>query len=616
MAKFRGIPLPGDLRQFRDNAGWALQLTWSKHSFFVMGLAFVALVGGLVPAGLALFTRGLINATSNLINAGNATLTLALPWLFLGLGLTMLEAAVRLSNQFLTQRFKDSLDFTVNSMIINHAAQLDVGFFEDPRFQDILYLARHNTDTHFSRFLTEVFATISQLLQIVSLVAILITIEPLVIVILAPIAVANLLYQWRLSKDHYSEQRALSTKRRWSNYFISLMTGRRSVPEIQLLGLAPLLIEKFQLLLMEFKDLNRSRHRKMFLGGMVDAVLTTLAVYGVFVRVVQRTVAGTLTIGDIAIFGVAGLRLRTSLGSTASSISSVMAHTLYIANLREFLTMYPRRKPAPGRVSESPRGEIEFRNVSFTYPGAGRTTLSNLSFHIMPGETIALVGKNGAGKSTLVKLIARFYDPDSGSVLYDGIDLREISLDFLYRHTAFVFQGFAAYEASVADNIAYGDHDRLLHNREEVERIAQYTGADELIQRMPAGYDTKLGRVFGEYDLSTGQWQQIAIARAFARSNANLLILDEPTASLDVVAEYELFERFRTLAQGKTTILVSHRFSTVAMADRIIVLDKGRLVEQGTHSQLLARGDHYARLYEIQGRTRKSLRATATGAVR
>ena len=261
------------------------------------------------------------------------------------------------------------------------------------------------------------------------------------------------------------------------------------------------------------------------------------------------------------------------------------------------------------------KGEIEFRNVSFGYPGAASATLSNLSFHIMPGETIAIVGKNGAGKSTLVKLIARFYDPDIGNVLYDGIDLREISLDFLYRHTAFVFQGFAAYEASVADNIAYGDHNRLLNNRREVERIAQYTGADKLIKKMPHGYETLLGRVFGEYDLSTGQWQQIAIARAFARQNANLLILDEPTASLDVQAEYELFERFRTLARGKTTILVSHRFSTVALADRILVLEEGRLVEQGTHSELLGRGGHYASLYEIQGRARKSLRENSTGAV-
>jgi ATP-binding cassette subfamily B protein len=292
-----------------------------------------------------------------------------------------------------------------------------------------------------------------------------------------------------------------------------------------------------------------------------------------------------------------------------------MAHTLYIANLREFLEVRPRHQPVSGKVSENPKGEIEFRNVSFGYPGAASATLSNLSFHIMPGETIAIVGKNGAGKSTLVKLIARFYDPDIGNVLYDGIDLREISLDFLYRHTAFVFQGFAAYEASVADNIAYGDHNRLLNNRREVERIAQYTGADKLIKKMPHGYETLLGRVFGEYDLSTGQWQQIAIARAFARQNANLLILDEPTASLDVQAEYELFERFRTLARGKTTILVSHRFSTVALADRIFVLEEGRLVEQGTHSELLARGGHYASLYEIQGRARKSLRENSTGAV-
>jgi ATP-binding cassette subfamily B protein len=589
-------------------------LAWSKHSPLVIGLAVVALAQGLVPAGVALVARGLINTTVELVDAGSATLTPVLPWLVLGVGLTIAEAFARLFNRFLTQRFNDDLDLSVNSMIMEHAARLEVGFFEDPRFQDILYLARNNTASHFSRFLTETFTAIAQVLQIVSLVVVLVAIEPLVVVILIPIAIGNLLFQWYLSKQHYSEQRGRSTKRRWSNYFVSLLTGRRSVPEIRLLGLAPLLIEKFRSLMIEFRDVNRRRYRKILLGGAADAVLTTMVVYLAFIRVVQRTLAGILTIGDIAIFGTAGLRLRSALERAASSIADVLADTLYIANVREFLHMQPRTNPAPGWAPDSPRGEIEFRNVSFTYPDTTVPALSNVSFHIKPGETVALVGKNGAGKTTLVKLLARFYDPDSGSVLYDGVDLRQMSLDSLYRQTAFVFQGIRSYEATASDNIAYGDCDRLLNDRHEVERIAQYTGTDKLIQRMPRGYDTMLGRMFGEYDLSAGQWQQIAIARAFARSSASLLILDEPTASLDVTAEYELFERLRVLAKGKTTVLVSHRFSTVAMADRIIVLDEGHLVEQGTHAELIAKGGYYSRLYEFQQRAQKSSRTNRESA--
>jgi ATP-binding cassette subfamily B protein len=274
---------------------------------------------------------------------------------------------------------------------------------------------------------------------------------------------------------------------------------------------------------------------------------------------------------------------------------------LYISNLRDFLSVQPRISSAPGHQPSLTRGEIEFRNVSFTYLGAQTPALSDVSFHIRPGETVALVGKNGAGKSTLVKLLARFYDPDAGDILFDGLDLRELSLDYLHRQIAFVSQNFGRYEATAAENIAYGHWERLGQDRQQIERTAQYAGAHEMIQRMPQGYETLLGRRFGDYDPSDGQWQQLAVARAFAR-DAALLILDEPTSNLDATAEYELFNRFRELAEGRTTILISHRFSTVQMADRILVLDGGRVVEAGTHRELVAQAGHYAMLYETQRR--------------
>ena len=249
-------------------------------------------------------------------------------------------------------------------------------------------------------------------------------------------------------------------------------------------------------------------------------------------------------------------------------------------------------------LSRSARAEIRFKNVSFTYPGSAEPALRDISLHIRPGETIALVGENGAGKTTLVKLLARLYDPDSGGIEFNGADLRTLSLTELHKQIGFVFQDFSRYEATAADNIAYGDWRLMTGEREKVEEIARQAGVDTMVRSMPAGYETRLGRLFGEHDLSGGQWQKLAIARAFAR-DASVLILDEPTASLSVHAEYDLFYSFHELSRGRTTILVSHRFSTLSIADRILVMEKGRIIENGSHQELMGRAGPYANLYRL-----------------
>lgn len=295
------------------------------------------------------------------------------------------------------------------------------------------------------------------------------------------------------------------------------------------------------------------------------------------------------------------MRLRGNLDTTIQNLGGALESTIYITHLRILLQTQPVLRSTANYTPERCRGEFLLEDVSFTYPETTLPALEHVSLHIQPGEVVALVGENGAGKTTMVKLLSRLYSPTCGKILLDGRDLEEYSLEYLRRQYLFVFQNFGRYEGSVLENIAYGDWERLIDRPDLVETIARACGIDPIVKDLPHGYQTMLGRMFGETDLSGGQWQRIAIARAFAREGS-ILILDEPTSNLDPRAEYQIFRQFQSLAAGRTTILISHRFSTASMADRIIVLDQGRIAEQGSHASLLAQNGLYATLFKMQSR--------------
>lgn len=585
------------------SARWALGVAWGIHKGLLLALAFITLLHSLAPAALAFAVRGLVNAASDLVRDGGTNTGPLLYWLSISFGITLLETLGDFAVKYFNRRLHDELNLHITGDVLTHAATLDMSHFEDIRFQDMLERTQQNVAGRFSQFVTKVLAIGANIVQMVSLVVILAAIEPLIIVVLIAIALPYLYFQWRLAKERYQMEFNRITKQRWTRYFVLRLTGQDFVPEVKLLRLAPLLIGKFRALMAEFRDHNKRVNRRIFWGSSLYATIAAVGFYVTFARVALRVVNSDLTIGDIAIYGGAMARLRQALEQAIMATTDALEHTLYIANLQEFFALEPTLQRPDSQGIELPDcyGEVTLENVSFTYPGTTTPILKDISLHIEPGETVAIVGRNGAGKTTLVKLIARLYDPSSGIVRLDGMDIRELSSDYLHRQLSFVFQQYGRYEATVAHNIAYGDWRNLLNDQERIEEIARLSDAHHMIENMPDGYDTQLGRMFGNHTLSGGQWQKIAIARAFAREAA-LLILDEPTSNLDPRTEFRIFSNFRELAQGRTTILISHRFSTVSMADRILVMEKGRIVESGSHEALMTQGGEYATLYALHQR--------------
>lgn len=590
-----------ELRRIARTGAWILKRAWAASPTVTLTLAAVVVILGLLPAGLALAMRGLINAAAAAVSGRDDPLALLLPWLALALAVALVDALAPLASKLLLQALSDDLSLEVTTDVLRHAAVMDLTSLQDPRLRDTIESVKHDAAAAFARLTTGLQGVCADIIQVTFMVVILTYIEPWVLLVAGPFAVPYLVIRWRTSKVRGSEDVAWATKRRWTHYFTLHLTGHVAPAETKMLGLGPLFLAQLRALLSEFRDRDRRRYRRDFLDSGIFAGLTTLGFYALFVRIALRAGHGVLTVGDIAVFAAVTARLRLGLEHLIWSLSIVAEQAAWIANLRAFLDMAPRIRETGTSVPVARHGELEIVGVSFTYPHATTPAVSDVSLHIKPGEVVALVGENGAGKTTFVRLIARLYDPDRGSIRLDGVDLRDWPLQELHNSIAFLDQRFGRYEATAAENIAYGDWRRLLEQRERVREIAVMADADKLIRGMPQGYDTRLGPMFGTHDLSTGQWQKLAVARAVAR-NAPLLIIDEPTAHLDAAAEYEIFCRLRDLAHGRTTILVSHQFTTLGLADRIAVMDKGRLVETGTHDELIAHGGVYARLYDLSRR--------------
>lgn len=488
----------------------------------------------------------------------------------------------------------------VSLRLIEHAARLDLATYEDPTFHDRLERARVQATDRIV-MVEGIARLLQQLLTTVSLCVGILVFSPWLLLSIILCLVPAALAEGRYGSQLYAMRFRHTPKRRELDYLRQLGASRESAKELKIFGLSAFLKQRYATISGEILDDLVAHFRRAFQGMAVLSVLGTFGYYGAYALAVYKTAIGELSVGELTFLAGAIASANRTLQEMFSTAVGIVDQSLYTHDMLAFFAVRPQIHSGPRalKVPRPIRQGFEFRDVTFAYPGRPEPVLNGASFHLRPGERIALIGENGQGKTTIVKLLMRLYDPTAGRILLDGVDLREYDLEDLWREVGVIFQDFARYEMTAANNIAVGRIERR-EDRERIKEAAHKSLAHTVIEHLPEGYDQMLGRRFdGGVDLSGGEWQKVAIARAYMR-DSQLLILDEPTAALDARAELDVFNRFEELARGKMAVLISHRFSTVRMADRILVLKGGKIVEEGPHEQLLASGGGYATMYELQ----------------
>ncbi len=511
---------------------------------------------------------------------------------------TTLGRAVALMDGLLGDLFANRISIR----LMEHAATLDLEQFEDATFYDKLERARRQSSGR-TVLLSGVFGQVQELISVGFLAAGLAVYNPWLLLLILVAVTPSFIGDNYFNQRSYSLSRSWTPERRELDYLRYVGASDETAKEIKIFGLSDFLIDRFRSLSWEYYLKNQALAISRAGWGTLLTVLGTAGYYGAYVWIVMRAVSGQISLGDLTFLAGSFRQVRGSLEGILLQFSSLTQEAIYLQDLFDYFAIKPLiHSPQTTRPFPYPvRQGFVFENVGFKYTNSERWALRNLSFTLHSGEKLALVGENGAGKTTLVKLLARLYDPAEGRILLDGYDLREYDLMELRRNIGVIFQDYTRFKMSAGINIAVGDIDERT-NQPRIETSAQRSLADTVIAKLAGGYDQQLGRSFGKgVELSGGEWQKVALGRAYMR-DAQLIILDEPTAALDARAEYEVFQRFGKLTEGKSSVIISHRFSTVRMADRILVLENGTLLEIGSHYELLEKDGRYAELFGLQAR--------------
>jgi ATP-binding cassette, subfamily B, bacterial len=578
-----------------------LRIVWESGPLLVASGSALRIISAFVPLAMLVVTRLIIDAVVAHVSSNHAALRPGF-WGLVALEFGLASAGTALSRtvDYCDALLADKFTRHISVRIMEHASRLDLASYEDPAFYDKLERARVQATDRLG-MIQAIGRLLQQIITTVTLAGSIVIFSPLLLVVLIVCVVPAFLGESHFAFLGYSLAFQQTPTRRQLDYLRVLGASKESAKELKLFGLSSFLTTRFRELSDGIYAQNIALARRRLWAGALLSLLGTAGYYGSYAWVIFDTLNGRFSVGTLTFLAGAIASTSSNIQMIFSTFSSIADQALFLTDLLEFFAVEPRVRskhnalPAPRPI----RVGFEFRDVSFAYPDTDRLVLNRLSFKLKPGERVALIGENGEGKTTIVKLLTRLYDPSSGSILLDGTDLREYDLEDLCREIAVIFQDFMRYDMTAAENIAVGQI-QSRDNSFKIGMAAQKSMAHAVIHKLPRGYQQMLGRRFEQgCDLSGGEWQRFALARAYMR-DAQLLILDEPTASLDARSEHEVFQRFAELTAGRMAVLISHRFSTVRMADRILVLEDGTITEDGDHDGLIARGGRYREMFELQ----------------
>ena len=581
----------------------ALRLVWQANRGATVGLGFLTIGGALLPATQAWVGKLIVDGVVASIQKGNdpKQARSVFFYLLLELILFLLGTGINHSRRLIQQLIQLQLANQIRIEIIRKALTLDLAFFEHPDYYDRLQNARREGSYKPVELINDTFQIVQSMITLISFAALMLRFSPWLVLILLVTSIPSFIAETRFSEQGFRLLTRRAPETRQINYLARLLTEDSAAKEIKLFNLGTTLLGRYMTLFDKFFREDKTLAVRRAVVGFSLGLIATLGFYGSYAWIVWRTVQGTISLGDMTLYLSIFRQGQTTFQSILAGIGSIYENNLFMAHYFEFLELKPQMQVAAPleKLPASLARGIEFRGVGFRYPESDEWVLRDIDLTILPGEKIALVGHNGAGKTTLIKLLSRLYDPTEGRILIDGIDIRGIDPLELRQKIGVIFQDFVRYHLPASENIGFGQIEQA-DRMDKIVESARKSGADAMIENLPEGYQTMLGRWFhGGHELSLGQWQRVALARAFMRE-AEILVLDEPTASLDAQTEYEIFQHFKQLTEGKMAILISHRFSTVRMADRIVVIQGGSIAEIGSHEELLRREGIYARLFSMQ----------------